>query len=106
MNVKDALVLEEHEQIMLVNGRTRRAIERTYTEKSSTKKRRKLPGKRSWKNKTTYYAKLEGQMAVKQFNSKKKANDVLEKLFLKRQKDAIKEHAKLVKKRNKHSLRD
>lgn len=81
MNLKDALILEEYEQELNKNNRTRRAIYDTYGEKSDTKKRHKLSGKRKWKNKRDNYAVLEGQMKVREFNKKSKAMKVLNEHF-------------------------
>ncbi len=95
IDVKDALQLEEYEQLVKLNNRTRRAITDTYGAKSPTKKRRKLPNGRKWKNKERHYAKLQGQMTAKEFNMKQKASKVIEKIF--------KERAKA---RQRHSLVD
>lgn len=73
INVEDALALEELEQVAIRNRITRRAIRDTYGKKSATKKRRKLPGKRSWKNKDEQYVEVEGKMVAKEFNARQKA---------------------------------
>ena len=70
IDVADAMALEEMEQVSLRNARTRRAINNTYGVKSPTKKRRKLPGNRKWKDKDAQYVELEGQMAAKEFNAR------------------------------------
>jgi hypothetical protein len=81
IDTEDALALQEYEDIQMLNGRTRRAIHDTYGPKQATKKRRKLPGKRTWKDKRRQYARLEGQMAVKEFNGKKKAMKALDNIY-------------------------
>lgn len=95
IDIKDALILEEHEQLVVRHRRTRHAIHDTYGPKQPTKFRRKLPGKRKWKNKTAQYAVLEGQMTKDQFNSTQKFNKTIHKL-MKRE----------AKRRRKHSLTD
>lgn len=95
IDVKDAFILEDFEQVQLVNNRTRHAIHQTYNPKSPTKARRKLPNGRKWKDKSKQYAVLEGQMTARQFNAKTKAMHVLDKLY--KQKFAA---------RQKHSLVD
>lgn len=97
MDVKDALVLEKYEQTRFRNKRTRAAIRDTYGRKSPTKKRRKLPGKRKWKNKSKMYASLEGKMTATEFNQKNAAMEVLDKVYKKKQKE---KHGK----RQRHSL--
>lgn len=92
---EDAMVLEEMEQTVLMNQRTRRAIYNTYGRKSATKKRHKLLGKRKWKNKD--YTELEGEMTRKEYNARQNAIRILKKI----DKERAKEEAK---KRNKHSL--
>jgi hypothetical protein len=79
--IKDALQLEEYEQTQIKNSRTRRAIHDTYGEKQPTKARRKLPGKRKWKNKTEQYKVLEGRMTAKEFNLKQRASKIITRLF-------------------------
>lgn len=92
---EEAHVLELWERDDKMFARTRHAIHNTYGPKQATKARRKLPGKRKWKNKEAQYAVLEGQMTVKSFNNKQKAMRVLDTIY-KRQ------HAS----RQKHSLVD
>lgn len=103
LSVKDALILQEEEDIRLINGRTRRAIQDTYGKKSPTKKRRKLPGKRNWKNKSIAYQKLNMQMDSEQFRAYEKAQKVIEKHNAKKQKAQIKKMARSAKK---HPLHD
>lgn len=86
INVLDAQILEDWEQQELTNRRTRRAIHDTYGPKSPTKKRRKLGGKRRWKNKGEQYKSLEGQMTVKSFNNKQAANDAMKRIVKRQQK--------------------
>lgn len=100
IDIRDALQLEEYDQVRFLNGRTRRAIHDTYGPKSPTKKRRKLPGKRSWKDKKKQYQKLEGQMTVNEFNHKSRASKIIQKIFTERQKQEAEEAAA----RNRHML--
>lgn len=93
IDVEDALALEEMEQVHIKNRITRRAIHDTYGKKSPTKKRRKLGGKRKWKNKEAQYAELEGQMTVNEFNARQKGIKALKNIEKKRNKQ-----------RKKHSL--
>jgi len=86
IDVADALALEEMEQIVIRNGRVRRAIRGTYGEKSPTKKRRKLGGKRKWKNKEKEYAELEGRMAVAEYNARQNSIKALKNIEKKRAK--------------------
>jgi hypothetical protein len=95
MTEAEAQTLQDWEDQRMINRRTRHAISGTYGPKQPTKARRKLPGKRKWKNKEKQYAVLDGQMTVKEFNLKQKAMRVLDKVY-KRQ------HAQ----RQKHSLVD
>lgn len=95
MTEAEAQVLQDWEDTRFMNRRTRHAISQTYGPKQPTKARRKLPGKRKWKNKEQRYAVLEGQMVTKEFNLKQQAMRVLDKVY-KRQ------HAQ----RQKHSLVD
>lgn len=92
---EEAQILEDWEQGEVRARNTRRAIQDTYGPKQATKFRRKLPGKRKWKNKQKQYAVLEGRMTAQNFNRKQKAMRVLDKIY-KRQ------HAQ----RQKHSLVD
>lgn len=93
IDVEDALVLEEMEQTKFRNNRTRRAIHDTYGKKSPTKKRRKLGGKRRWKNKEDQYAELEGRMTAKEFNTRQAGIKALKNIEKKR-----------ARQRKKHSL--
>lgn len=95
MTEAEAQVLQDWEDQRFKNRRTSHAIDQTYGKKSPTKARRKLPGKRKWKNKEAQYAPLKGQMIAKEFNLKQQAMRVLDKVY-KRQ------HAS----RSKHSLVD
>lgn len=95
ISVKDAMVLENNEQIQLQNNRVRRCIDDTYGPKSPTKKRRTLPGKRVWKDKTKQYAVLRGAMYTREFNAKNAATRVLSRLYKER-----------AAKRTRHSLVD
>lgn len=79
--VQDAMILENYEQVQRTNARTARAIKDTYGPKQPTKFRRKLPGKRKWKNKSLQYAKVSGQMIAKEFNAKQAAMKVLDRLY-------------------------
>lgn len=97
VSYKDALELEHYEKMQMRHRNTRRAIEDTYGEKSPTKKRRKLKGKRKWKNKQAAYAPLRGQMMKNEFNKRKKVTKILEKAYT----DEDKQKAK---QRQKHSL--
>lgn len=92
---EEAHILELWENDDKMFARTRHAIRNTYGRKQPTKARRKLPGKRKWKNKEQQYAVLEGQMTVKSFNNKQRAMHTLDAIY-KRQ------HSK----RQKHSLVD
>lgn len=101
LSVKDALILQEEEDIRLLNGRTRRAINDTYGPKQPTKFRRKLPGKRHWKNKEEVYRKLNMQMDERQMQAYKRAQEVITKQNAKKQKKQI---LKLAKSAKKHPL--
>lgn len=103
LSIKDALILQEEEDIRLMNGRTRKAIGDTYGPKSRTKFRRKLPGKRSWKNKENQYRKLNMQMDEKQQKAYERAQEVLAKANKRKQKAYIEKMAKSAKK---HPLHD
>ena len=92
---KDAEILEAYEDQQIINRNTDRAISDTYGPKQPTKARRKLPGKRKWKNKELQYAPLRGQMTSKLFNKKQAAMKVLDRLYKQK-------HAR----RNRHSLVD
>jgi hypothetical protein len=81
----DALALEDWEQEELQQRRTNRAIHDTYGPKQATKFRRKLPGKRKWKNKNQQYKQLTADMTVRRFNKKQKAQRVLAKIYKGRQ---------------------
>lgn len=89
---EEAQILEDWEQGDKIVARTRHAIRQTYGKKSPTKARRKLPGKRHWKNKEEQYAKLEGQMTAQSFNRKQRAMRVLDKVY-KRQHAARQKHS-------------
>lgn len=102
LSVKDALILQEEEDIRLVNGRTRRAIQDTYGKKSPTKKRRKLPGKRSWKDKSVQYQKINKIMDEEQMKAYEKAQKVIEKHNKAKQKKEIKKLARSAKKHPLH----
>lgn len=91
INLKDAQILEDWEQTELKHQRTRHAIQKTYnsswvskdgrtSSRPFTKKRRKLGGKRRWKNKDTQYKSLEGNMAVVGFNKRQEANKAIERI--------------------------
>lgn len=97
LSVKDALILQEEEDIRLLNGRTRKAIGDTYGPKQRTKFRRKLPGKRSWKNKENEYRKLNMQMDEKQIKAYERAQEVLAKRNKKKQENYIKKIARSAK---------
>lgn len=103
LSVKDALILQEEEDIRLLNGRTRKAISATYGPKQRTKFRRKLPGKRSWKNKENQYRKLNMQMDEQQQKAYERAQEVLAKHNARKQKAYIKKMARSAKK---HPLHD
>lgn len=92
VKTEEALALEAWEEQRRLNKNTERAISDTYGAKQATKARRKLPGKRKWKNKESQYAKLRGQMAVKQFNLKSKAMKALDAIY-KRQHTARQKHS-------------
>lgn len=81
MKLEDALVLEDYEQEVKKNNRTRKAIYDTYGEEPKRSKRHKLSGKRKWKNKKDQYRTLEGQMLTREFNKKQKAIKVLSKYY-------------------------
>lgn len=118
ISVKDAARLEQYEKLKNRQARTRRAIHDTYSEKSPTKKRRKLPGKRKWKNKELQYAVLEGKMQKDEYNERKVVTGILESAYkrkekLQSKKDAAKldivkkkfaESVKKTSQRQKHSL--
>ena len=89
---EEANILELWERDDKTIRRTRHAIHQTYGKKSPTKARRKLPGKRKWKNKEQQYAVLEGQMTVKSFNNKQRAMHVLDDVY-KRQHAARQKHS-------------
>lgn len=97
LSVKDALILQEEEDIRILNGRTRKAISDTYGPKQRTKFRRKLPGKRSWKNKENEYRKLNMQMDDKQQKAYERAQEVLAKRNKKKQENYIKKIARSAK---------
>ena len=101
LSVKDALILQEEEDIRLLNGRTRRAINDTYGPKQRTKFRRKLPGKRSWKNKENQYRKLNMQMDDQQQKAFERAQEVITRQNAKKQKKQV---MKLAKSHKKHPL--
>lgn len=103
LSVKDALILQEEEDIRLLNQRTRRAINDTYGPKQRTKFRRKLPGKRHWKNKEVQYRKLNMQMDAKQIAAYERAQEVVAKQNAKKQEKHIK---KLARSAKKHPLHD
>ena len=88
----EAHVLEMWEKDDKMFARTRHAIHQTYGAKQATKKRRKLPNGRKWKNKEKQYAPLEGQMTVKSFNNKQRAMHVLDAVY-KRQHAARQKHS-------------
>ena len=102
LSVKDALILQEEEDIRLLNGRTRKAISDTYGPKQRTKFRRKLPGKRSWKNKENEYRKLNMQMDDTQEKAFKRAQEVLAKVNKRKQENHIKKLARSAKKHPLH----
>lgn len=87
----EAQALEEWEKQRLLNRNTERAINQTYGPKSRTKARRKLPGKRKWKNKEEQYKVLRGQMVAKEYNLKSGAMKTLDKIY-KRQHIARQKH--------------
>ena len=86
IDIDDALELERLENRSHRRSRTRRAIDDTYGPKQQTKARRKLPGKRRWKNKAKQYEPLRTQMSVDDFNDRKKAEKVLKRVFKKQKK--------------------
>lgn len=92
MTEAEAQVLEDWEQHGNMVKRTRHAIHGTYGPKQPTKFRRKLPGKRKWKNKDKQYAELEGRMTAQAFNHRQKAMRVLDKVY-KRQHAARQKHS-------------
>lgn len=51
-------------------ARTEMCINQTYGPKQPTKARRKLPGKRKWKNKEAQYSKLKTKLLVKKMNAR------------------------------------
>lgn len=81
INYEDALALEEFEQHTLRERRINRAIDDTYGPKQATKKRRKLPGKRKWKNKNEQYKMLRAGLTKDRFNKKQKAMKALGKIY-------------------------
>ena len=95
IDIKDAQILEDYEDQQVLNHNTEKAISQTYGPKQPTKARRKLPGKRKWKNKDQQYAALRGQMTAKLFNKKQAAMKVLDRLYKEK-------HAR----RQRHSLVD
>ena len=95
IDVKDAQILEDYEDQQVLIHNTEKAISQTYGPKQPTKARRKLPGKRKWKNKDQQYAALRGQMTAKLFNKKQAAMKVLDRLYKEK-------HAR----RQRHSLVD
>lgn len=92
VTLAEAHVLEMWEKDDKMFARTRHAIRQTYGAKSPTKKRRKLPNGRKWKNKEKQYSVLEGQMTVKSFNNKQRAMHVLDAVY-KRQHAARQKHS-------------
>lgn len=91
----DAQILEDYEEQQILNHNTNKAISDTYGPKQPTKARRKLPGKRKWKNKDQQYAKLRCQMTTKLFNKKQAATKVIDRLYKEK-----------LQKRNRHTLVD
>ena len=102
LSVKDALILQEDEDIRILNHRTRRAINDTYGKKQPTKFRRKLPGKRHWKNKEYQYRKLHIQMNARQAASFEKAQEVYAKINKDKQEKHVKKLARSAKKHPLH----
>lgn len=94
---KDAEILEGIEQRELRRKRTEQAIGQTYksefqsdserkdrgrkSEKPFTKSRRKLPGKRKWKNKVQQYFTLKTQMFVARFNDEQLREKTLKRIY-------------------------
>ena len=92
---KDAQILEDLEEQQRLNRITSHAISQTYGPKQPTKFRRKLPGKRKWKNKDAVYASLRGRMTAREFNKRQAAKKVLDRLYKEK-----------MKQRTRHSLVD
>lgn len=94
LSIIDALILQEEEDVRLLNGRTRKAINHSYGPKQPTKFRRNLPGKRHWKNKDVEYRKLNRDMDERQQKAFERAQDVLTVINKKKQEKFIKKMAK------------
>lgn len=103
LSVADALILQEEEDIRILNDRTRKAINNTYSLNSHTKLRHKLPGKRFWKNKKNQYRKLNMQMDDIQMKAFTRAQEVITKQQKQKQAKHINKLARLSKK---HPLHD
>lgn len=73
MRSSDALDLEAYEKFEPMARRTERVLDDTYGPKSPTKKRRKLPGKRKWKNKNQQHKMIRAQLARERYNKRSKA---------------------------------
>lgn len=94
---KDAAILEQIEQRELRRKRTEQAIGQTYksefqsnsiredrgrkSNKPFTKARRKLPGKRKWKNKVDQYFLLKTRMYVGRFNDEQLRKKTLKRIY-------------------------
>lgn len=93
MKIKNALILEDYEQELRRQERTNRSINDTYKsewyrkedgkrlKRPPTKKRRKLEGKRKWKNKDEQYGLLRAQMSIRRFNKKRAAMKAVEEEY-------------------------
>lgn len=90
INIQDAQILEDDEQLQFRHRRTRHAISQTYGEKSPTKKRRKLVGRngkpRKWKNKQKQYAPVIGEMTKDAFNSRTRRDKALARIYKRQEK--------------------
>lgn len=86
INIHDAQILEDHEQMEIRHRNTRHAISQTYGAKSPTKKRRKLPNGRRWKDKNKQYSKLQGQMIKDEFNSRTHRDKALARIYKRQEK--------------------
>lgn len=90
INIEDAMILEDYEQMQIRHFRTRRALSMTYGEKSPTKKRRKLVGRngkpRKWKNKDLQYRRVMGDMVKDDFNGRGKRDKALARIYKRQEK--------------------
>lgn len=82
MDPKDAAELEKYEKLRHRRALGDRLLD-SYGQKQATKKRRKLPGNRKWKDKSIRAKRLQGQFAAEEFNQRPKAEKALENYRIK-----------------------